>query len=354
MSLISVANLQLLTDKLAALYDRWRVEFGVSTGNPVAGTDRYLADHALTVLTTTVDDYQQQYDMSQQFYTLATKCNRKDTARLHLTSVLASIEDHMSQRGSSVAASIVSLATFLSYYNGGSGGSAYSSMLHPVFGDLWYDIYASRLPDEGLFHPGVHPYLDATNYANGFGTRAVGGAFADGASYESTPLYSELEPMLEVIVNFSGGDAPPTFTVAGTDNTGAALNWTATGGSNNPEAAVSTTITPALNAMGRQTFAVASASGIVIGSTLKINAGLTDEEVIVVENVSGTDITAVCMKAHGAGAALTGFTTLALTPATAGRRIRDVTGITIGITAHTAGAVRVVGKQQRQYNPDVA
>jgi hypothetical protein len=227
-------------------------------------------------------------------------------------------------------------------------------MLHPVFGDLWYDIYASRLPDEGLFHPGVHPYLDATNYANGFGTRAVGGAFADGASYESTPLYSELEPMLEVIVNFSGGGAPPTFTVAGTDNTGAALNWTATGGSNNPEAAVSTTITPALNAMGRQTFAVASASGIVIGSTLKINAGLTDEEVIVVENVSGTDITAVCMKAHGAGAALTGFTTLALTPATAGRRIRDVTGITIGITAHTAGAVRVVGKQQRQYNPDVA
>lgn len=354
MSLISVANLQLLTDKLAALYDRWRTEFGISTGSPVAGTDRYLANNALTVLTTTVDDYQQQYDMSQQLYTLTTKCNRKDTARLHLASVLASIEDHMSQRGSSVAASITSLATYLSYYNGGSGGAAYSSMLHPVFGDLWYDIYTSRLPSAGLFHPGIHPYLDATNYASGMGTRAVGGAFSDGAAYESTPLYSGVEPMLEIIVNFSGGVAPPTFTVAGTDNTGAALNWTATGGSNNPTAAVSTTITPALNAMDKQTFAVASASGIVIGSTLKINAGLSDEEVIVVEDVSGSNVTAVVMKEHGAGAALTGFTTLALTPGTAGRRCRDVTGITIGISSHSAGTVRVVGKQQRQYNPDVA
>jgi len=352
-SLISVANLQLLTDKLAALYDRWRTEFGVHGGSSSAGTDRFLADAMLTVLTTTVDDYQQQYDMSQQIYTFSTKCNRRDTARLHLAAILASIEDHMSQRGSSVAASITSLDTFLSYYNGGSGGAAFSSMLHPVFGDLWYDIYAARLPDEGLFHPGIHPWLDST-YTNGFGTRAVGGALTDGASYESTPLYAELEPMLEVTVNFSGGGAPPTFTVAGTDNTGAALNWTATGGSNNPTAAVSTTITPALTAMNKQTFAVASATGIVIGSTLKINAGLVDEEVIVVENVSGTDITAVCMKAHSAGAALTGYTTLALTPGTAGRRMRDLTGITIGTTGHAAGTVRVVGKQQRQYNPDVA
>lgn len=353
MSLISTTNLQKLTDKLAFLYDRLRVSDGIHTGSAVAGTNRYLAEQMLTLLTTTVDDYQQQQDMATAVYTLSTKMNRKDTARQFFLPVISAINDHLSQRGSSVAAAIVDLPSYLTYYNGGGGGAAYSALFHPVLGELYYDILSSRLPDEGLFHPGIHPYLDST-YSNGMGVRAVGGSLTDGAAYESTPLYCEVEPLAEVIVAFSGGGSAPTLTVAGTDNTGASLNWTATLTGNNPAAAVSTTITPALNAMDRQTFAVASATGIIVGSVLKINSGLIDEETIIVEAVSGTDVTAVVKLAHSAGAALTGFQTYALTPATAGRRMRDLTGITIGIGTHSAGTVRIVGKQERQYNPDAA
>lgn len=350
MALISVANLKILTDKLAYLYDDWRTLIGVHSGSSVAGTSRKLMDNLLDFIVSDLNDYQQQSDMAAQVYAQGLKTNRKDIAKAILQTVLGAIQDHMGLRGSSVSATITDLSTYLTYYNG-TGDVAYSSMLHPVFGDLWYDVYAARLPAAGLFHPGIHPSLDST-YTNGFGTRAVGGSYTDGSAYESTPLYSALTPLLEITTSFADGGAAPVIAVAGTDDTGAtSTTWDVTLGSNNPTASVSTTTSEAITAMTRDTITLGSGTGIIAGSVLTINSGEDDEEVIVVESISTDDITAVFKKAHASGAAVTGKTTVALTPSVAGRRLRNASNITITISSHSAGTVRVVGKQERGYRP---
>lgn len=350
MSLISVANLKTYSDILANIYNRMATNVGLvaNVAAPVVGNDQYLVDKLLD-LVVGLADYQQINDLSSNIYAVLQKTDRKNRAKTLLTSLVGQLNDHCSARGSSVADSIVDLTSYLNYYNGGSGGLAFSSLMNPVFGDMYYDLFNTRLPSNGLFHPGIHPTLDAT-YTNGMGIRAVGGSFTAGSAYNSTPLYAELAPLLEVTTDFADGTGAPTFTIAGTDNTGAtSVTWTGTGAGNNPASALSTTITPAVNAMAIQTVAFASGTGVQVGSVLTINSGLVDEEVIVVTGVSTNDITAYFAKAHDAGAAVTGKTSIVLTPGTANRRLRSVSGITIGVTGHSAGAVRVIGIQDRSY-----
>lgn len=158
-------------------------------------------------------------------------------------------------------------------------------------------------------------------------------------------------PRVEVQTNFSGGSAAPTVTFDGTDAEGNSITWTATvTGGNNPTAAVSTTLSAdVLTAAARVTVQVGSLSGIVAGSVLIVSEGLVDEERILVESIDSgaTTITAVFLRNHDSGATLTGFRTFTATPGTAGRRVRTVTAITIGVTGHTTGQVRVTGVPDR-------
>lgn len=344
MSIITQANLRTLTDKLANVWDRLKPYVGslANVAAPVAGTGQYAAKGANdTVLGTA--DYDPILDMGAAAYAFWQGYNAEGITQARFRSMLDSINNHMSRKGPGVDSSITSLSAAMTYYN----TTAFTSLLSPAFGDLWYAVYGVRLPAAGLFHPAIHPTYDSTVSANGMGLRAVGGSFTAGTAASYT-LYEEVTPLLEVTVDFASGGAAPVISVAGTDHTGAtSTTWDVTLGSNNPTAAVSTTTSEAITAQDRQTITLASGTGIVAGSVLTINAGLDDEEVIVVESVSGADIVAVFNKAHDSGAAVTGKTTVALTPSVAGRRLRSVSGITITISSHSAGTVRVVGKMDR-------
>lgn len=68
--------------------------------------------------------------------------------------------------------------------------------------------------------------------------------------------------------------------------------------------AVNTTITPAITATGVQAVAVVSAANIVAGSALLVDAGAS-AELVYVQSISGSNITANFTKTHSAGAAAT-------------------------------------------------
>jgi NitT/TauT family transport system permease protein len=72
------------------------------------------------------------------------------------------------------------------------------------------------------------------------------------------------------------------------------------------DVAISTTVTTEIAGPGRLTVAVADAANIAHGSVLTVNAGLDNEEVIEVDEISGKDMTALFEKSHAAGATLTG------------------------------------------------
>lgn len=352
MALMTAAQVITCTDYYGAMYAKLLPIFGTVTdvAAPVVGTIQKWASLAQTQITTNVDDYEIETDMLDAVHTCLTKSNIESIAYFAINPV-QSLVNHCSSRGTDVDSSISDLATFLSYYNGGSGGSAYANMLTPEFAKLYLALMGSSLPADGVMNDAIHPVWNTAGSANGMGKRAVGGSFTDGDAVNVT-LYSEVQPIVEVITDFSGGTAHPIITIAGTDDTNATTTtWTVTLDADNPVAAISTTITPAVTAQSRQTVAVASLDGIIAGSVLVVNSGLVDQEKIVVESVDGggVTITAAFQVAHGAGAALTGNRSYATTPSTGSRRCADVSGITIDLNGggHAAGQVRVVGRRIR-------
>ncbi len=352
MSLISTANLQNLTDRLGDSFRRLQVHVGKLSDQaaPVAGTSQYGLQQMMSLITGTLNDYQQILDLAAAAENTFLACNAETLAPNYLQQIVSVVNAHCKARGGTVDASIVSLNTFLAYYNGGNGGSKFSAMLTPQFAALYVAMPGGKaLSPAGVMSPCLHPTWDATVSSHGMGDKTVGGSFAAGTAVNTT-LYSEVVPILEVTTDFADGSASPVITVAGTDDTGAtSTTWSVTPSAHNPTAALSTTITPAVNAQARQTVAVGSLSGIVAGSVLTVNSGAPDQEVIIVEatNSGSTTITAVFQLAHTSGATLTGKNAYALTPSVSGRRCRSVSGITITLSSHDAGVVRVIGAQDR-------
>jgi hypothetical protein len=343
MALISDLNLKLATDYMAGAWQDLLVAAGTKSGSPAAGTSRYRMN-ALLAIPVGSADYEQQTDLATQLNNVLSSANVEALAAFMDRAVTA-LNSHAQKRGPAVDPSITSLVKLLTFRNVTT--APFTCLLHHLFGDLYFTTRGTRLAASNLFHPGISPDLDATAYPSGMGVRAVGGSLTDGAACNTT-LYSEVDPLAIVTVDFAGGTGAPTLTIAGTDNTGAtSTTFTATLDSNNPVSAVSTTITPSVTAGSRQTVALASASGIVPGSVLTVSSGLADQEKVIVTAVSGSNVTAYFAKAHSAGAAVTGKRTYTLTPSVAGRRLRDLTGITIGITGHSAGTVRIDGRQDR-------
>jgi hypothetical protein len=343
MALISPANLKSICDFLSASWNLLTPS-GLKTGGVVTGTVRDFVNKALNVVVVSSADLEQETDLGQNFNSALQVANQSDIANVYLATILGSIDSHIQRRGGVVNASISNLATFLTYYNGGAGGAKFSSLLTPEFSDIYYARNAVRLPGAGIMSPAINP---ANGAASGLGTRAVGGAFADGLAPDLTK-YSEVGLVAVTTVNFAAGTAPPSITVAGVDDTGAATTtWTNPFVGNNPTAVIGTTLSAPVTAWSRQTVAVASITGIAPGSWLTLEAGTVNEELILVEAVAGANITAVFKKAHAGASAVAGNSTIALTPSVAGRRCRDVTGITINITGHSAGTVRIDGVQDR-------
>ena len=346
MSLITVANLQSVTDHLGAIYETMLGTVGSFDDQdaPVTGTLQKLAK-ASRDLVVALGDYEQHKDLEDSINSAVYGTTNAQGFLSGYADFLSFLNDHCSKRGASVSDTIVSLATYLEYYN--AGGNIFTAMLTPGFAKLWNAIMASSLPIAGLMSPAIHPVWNSAVSSNGMGAMTVGGAFAAGTAVDGS-LYSAVTPLLEVITDFANGTAPPDVTVEGVDHTGVGTTtWSATLTGNNPDSSVSTTITPAVNQDSRQTVAVGSLTNILAGSVLTVAGSAPDKEVIIVEAASGGNITAVFRKAHSAGAALTGNDTYALTPSVAGRRLVSVADITIDVTGHDAGVVRVVGKQDR-------
>lgn len=340
--LITPANFRLITDRLGAAWDLL-AGAGSSVGAPVAGTARDFIHKAHLTIVNDVDDHEQQIDMATALLTASLGVSRERAASEFIQAAFASLDGHMRGRGRQVSTLIESVPSFLDYYNGGAGGAEFSNLTTPQFGDMYFEYKKARLTTKTVLSPAINP---ANGAASGMGTRAVGGAFVDGATPDLTK-HAPVNLVAVVTADFAAGTAAPSLTVATVDDTLAALNFTGTFAVVNPAAAVATTLVGAATANARQSVTLTSAAGVAVGSWLTIEAGTPREESVLVEALAGAVITAVFKKAHNAASAVTGSHTLALTPATAGRRARDVTGITINITGHTGGAVRIEGAQDR-------
>lgn len=349
MGLITNAQLEQVTDKLARLYAEFAYfvapssDLTTTTGTLLQATGNQL----LAIIVADSNNYEAQRDLNAAFYTTTSALNAAELTNQLYGTALAALNTHYAAESDEDGFAEYLLAT-----NNPTGSlNTYDTLVDAWFQDWWTATNGTALDVESVMHKPIHPDWRGTTYTNAqaMGSRAVGGSLTDG--YAADAAYGGVKPTVEVTAGFSGGGAAPTITVTGTDAEGASVVWTATvTGGNNPTSAVSTTITPAVTtATARATVVVASLSGIVAGSVLKVNAGLVDEEVILVESIDAgaVTITAVFSKNHTAGAALTGKRTFVTTPATATSRLRDVTAITIGITGHAAGTVRVTGLPER-------
>ncbi len=264
--------------------------------------------------------------------------------------MLSALDGHFASRGKQVDASILNTATYLSYYNGGSGGLAYSSMLVPELQAIWQQQpSAVALPPAGVMSPALQSDWNAA-LTHGMGSRAVGGSFTAGATVDTTQ-YSGVNLVAEVRVAFASGlVTAPTITVAGTDDTGAtSTTWSVVPGDINPAGALSgLTITPAIVAYTKLSVTVSSSTGIVPGSVLTINKGLPDQEVVLVESVAdGTHMLCAFKKAHAGGATIDGWNSYALAPSVGTRRCTHVSGITFTLHTHDAGTVQLNGCQDK-------
>ncbi len=348
MSLLSPAQVKTFADKAARIYDAQVALFGTAASHPLGS----LYQTALELQDISVDsgDYEIEVDLNSaaNTYLQAQDANLAGgVAKSQINGLISALETHIETRGAYADATVVNLPTFLTYYNGGSGSGtvAYENQVPDSFAAMYLIVRTVDLTAAHVYGKSLHPYVTAA-YTAGMGSRAVGGAFTAGQAIPTTS--SPALALLEVTTTFTTGAAFPIISVAGVDDAdGVATTWDVTLDANNPVAAVATTITPAVTAGSRQTVAIGSASGIVAGSVLKVSAGLVDEETVVVETLAGTDITAAFTKAHTAGATLTGFRTYALVSTPASKRIKSVTGITVTISGHAAGEVRVVNRQPR-------
>lgn len=349
MSLMSLANVKKFTDKLAICYEEIRRATGYASGSAVAGTNRNrLVNLQASIAALADTSLEQEYDFAPAAMSAPGYSNPYYSMR-DFKNVISSLNSHCQARGSSVDATINNLVTYLAYYNG-SGGAKFNALLHPAFTLLAAD-HGIIIPASATFHPGLHPSLDATTYPNGFGTRAFGGSATIGASANTTS-YSAPVPVLEVTTNFADGTAPPTYSIAGTDDTGAAMTWTANLGANNPAAAISTTFGESKAADTYASVLVASSTGFVVGQLVLLSGGTPREEYATVLAIAdGTHLTLEMRKAHTSGDTIAGNRSFLLTPGTASRRLVTLTGITPTYTDHTAGAIRLVGSQERFGNP---
>lgn len=353
MGLISVSNMQAVCDYMAAVYNQQSPVAGTKSGGAVVGTSRGGMNAMLNKIIG-LSDYQQLLDLMTPANNALAAVALEPMLSPGITGFIQNLSGHCFQRGPSVAAAISDFVSYLVYYNNGTGGNKFSGMMVDGFGSLFLGLNplqtGSKLPYPCVMSPTYQPDYNPT-YANGMGTKTSAGSFTAGQIVDST-TYAEIVPVCEVIVAFSGGSSPPTVALAGTDDQGNACTYGAislTG--NNPAAGLSgVTVTPAITAGARQTVAFSSATGIVIGSVLTIQKNKPDQEVIVVENVSGSNITAVFLKAHAGSATVDGWNSYTFGNAStgSGRRLRSLSGITIaGGGGWAAGTVRISGPADR-------
>jgi hypothetical protein len=356
MALISVANMNLYCDYLAAVYTQILGIAGTedNLASPIDGTSQNEM-LKLQNLVLGLDEYEQEIDLLQG---VNTGLNAIDVESMltPLGSVITTLAGHIQTRGNEVNVSIIDIDAFLAYYNGGGGGSLFSSLLTPDFAFLSLAVVNTQPAATGIMSPAlspayITPWQPSGTYPNGMGTKTVAGVYTQGALV-NTNLYQCVLPVIEVLTTFASGSAAPTVTLTGTDDLGNAATWgptTVTGG-NNPASALSgITVTPAITTTGRQTVALSSTTGIVPGSVLTINNTLVDSEIIIVEAVSGSNITAVFQKHHAGSATVTGVTSTVMGVAStgAGRRCAGISAITLGLSSHSVGAIRISGKQDR-------
>lgn len=342
------------TDKIARIVDEFTIIIGRTTDlDLITGVTMQCVANRLEDLSVNSDDYDIENSFNVPFRQVAGNIVANALFAAAFPDAVTAFEFHCQNFGSELDESVVSLASLLDYWNVTNDHPNYAHVLDPNFQDIWmYFNPDDPLPIESIYPRMIHPDWRGGFYPNAeamYSYNLVGPVLTDG--YEVGEFYGAAQLVVEVTVDFAGGSAPPTITVTGTDDAGVSQTFTATvTGGNNPTSAVATTITPAIVGMTRQSFAVASVTGIVDGSVLTVNAGEPDEEVITIENVSGLNLLAVFLKDHDAGATLTGKRTF-LCPCTSSvgyvARCRDVTLVAVGITGHTAGAVRVIGTAER-------
>lgn len=344
-SLISSANLIALTDRLGVAWDHVNNRIGESGEEtaPVAGT---LQEQLLSLMDDVVlglNEVDQTVDLLTPAKNALYACNRAGMLNT-LSPIINAIETHCQRRGAATDSTIISLNTYLQYLN----TTRFSALLAPEFSDFWFALKAARLSYKGVYAPAWHPNIVSGVSANGFALRAVGGSFTAGTALD-TAKYSEVDLIAEVTVAFADGVAVPTLSLTGVDHTGAAMTWTGSFAVNNPAATISTTLNGALTAGNgkKATVALASGTGIIAGSVLRINSGGPNDEYVVVESISTNDIVTFFRKNHATGEAVICQTPLLLTPGTGGRKCVSISAMTINISSHTAGTVRITGKQPR-------
>ncbi len=350
MALISPANFKSFTDYLASM---WRllnpIAGSASIGSATAGTTAY-AMQQLLVLTVGLDDYEQESDLNDIAFQAQNNGNVQGLMGFSAQTI-GGLNSHMAGRGLESDAFISDVPSYLLSENGSGGanlGSRFSCMCVPEFQYLYEEMLGTTLPYQGVMSPALQPDYNSAAPL-GMGTCTFNNTFAAGSPVDITQ-FSEVLPVIEVITSFSGGGAAPQLTITGINDLGNSTTWgpTVITGGNNPTAALSgITITPVV-AVGRQTVAFSGVTGIVIGSVLGVNATAPDAETIIVENVSGSNVTAVFSKPHGAGAAISGWTSTAVGAPSAGTRLRQVTALAIsGGGGWAAGKIRVAGRQDR-------
>lgn len=341
-TLISSADFLAILDSATAIYEKELAAYGSDddVAAPVAGTIQNLAENLVSTVTSSLDNIQQVIDLAQatkDFFAVA----NVEQACQRIKPLVSALNTHIATQGPLTSSSITGIDTYLQYLN----STPFTALAPPNYRALHLALFGSAIDNAGVMKSAIHPTWDSAVSANGIGKRAVGGAYTAGTT-PNIADYSETVPLIEVTTLFADGGSAPSVSIAGVDHLGATTTWAATLTGSNPPAAVSTTFTEAITAQSRQVIPVASATGIVRGSVLTVDAGTEDEEVIIVEAIDTLDVTAVFQKAHDDNAAVTGYSTYVPTPA-GGARIRTITSITITIDGHTAGEVRVVGRQDR-------
>lgn len=351
MPLMPASFAKATTDHIARIVEEWAQLIGLSTDlELITGVSMQARANVLENESVAANDYDIEGDFNKAFRTVAENISVTAMWGVTFPLTVSQYDAHCQDQGDTVDSTIVSLATYLDYYGLTADVPNYSLMIDPWFQDLWNFLSGELLPVQSVNPKPIHPDWRGTAYtsANAMGSIAWGGAFVDG--YAGPDDYGCVKLVVEVTTDFAGGASAPSFTVTGLDYNSDAQTWTGGAtGATNPVSAVATTITPAVVGMTRSTVAVASTTGVVAGSVMKVNAGLVDEEVILVEATgAGPTITAVFRKDHLAGAALTGKYSYILTSVGApGSRAFDVNGFTFGATGHASGAVRVIGVPDR-------
>jgi hypothetical protein len=352
-NLITVANLLSAIDKIG---NSWFLLNNFLTQSTVSPVTVNTPTNALSNLLTT---YAALNNAVQEVALLSTnsvqngigKVCADQIAPAYAGALIADLSRHCTVSGVGVAASIVDLNTFLSYYNGGSGGNKFANPATYEFGYLYNLISGTLLSYPNAMWESVNSLWNSTLYPNGFGKCTFNNTFTAGYT-GLTGTWAEPLPIVQVTTSFSSGSAAPIITVTGTDDTGSgATTWTYTFGSSNPSASISqqTISSGALTGQTVTTATVGSTAGIVPGSIITINKNKADQEIVPVRAVpSGITLTFACNQSHNASATIDANTSGTLVSTPSGRRIRTVSGITCGGSGGwAAGVVQVAGGADR-------